>query len=238
MQIKKINQGCIATTKACPAPIEPQWFTHAYWQQREAITGSSRGRYITWFLQYEQQDWVLRHYYRGGLIEKLSKDAYLFTGYHKTRAVAELQLLEQLYDEGFPVPEPVAALVQRSGIHYRADILIKRIHGAQDLVAALMQPLSPDEWQSLGACIAQFHQRGVYHADLNAKNILLAEKQFYLIDFDRGTIKTPQAKWQQSNLDRLLRSFNKEKNKQPQLHFSAENWQDLLKGYRAQMARS
>jgi 3-deoxy-D-manno-octulosonic acid kinase len=56
-----------------------------------------------------------------------------------------------------------------------------------------------------------------------------------LIDFDRGELKTPSPQWQQSNLDRLLRSFNKEQGKLPNLAFTADNWSSLMQGYQATM---
>jgi len=58
-----------------------------------------------------------------------------------------------------------------------------------------------------------------------------AQERFYLIDFDRGELKTPNAQWQKANLDRLLRSFNKEQGKQPTLAFTPANWAALLEGY-------
>ena len=32
-----------------------------YWQDNNAIIGSAQGRGTTWFVQYQQQQWVLRH---------------------------------------------------------------------------------------------------------------------------------------------------------------------------------
>lgn len=238
MQLKPTDAGYIAFRHPSLKAITPDWFTFDYWQELGAVTGSSKGRYTTWFVKphplvsTENEEWVLRHYYRGGMMEKVSRDAYLYTGLKRCRAIAEFTLLERLFEEGFAVPEPVAAQIKRSGIHYRGDIIIKRIPGAQDLVAVLSKtPMSEAQWQALGASIAKFHRRGVYHADLNAKNILLADDTFTLIDFDRGEIRSPDSKWQQANLDRLLRSFKKEQGKLPSLHFTEENWQQLLIGY-------
>ncbi|WP_076413164.1 3-deoxy-D-manno-octulosonic acid kinase [Shewanella sp. UCD-KL12] len=235
MQIKHTPLGHIAFCPPTSDAITNEWFTVEHWQKLSAVTGSSKGRYTTWFVKpqsSEQSEWVLRHYYRGGLIEKISKDSYLYTGLKRTRAVAELALLEQLYSEGFNVPRPVAANVERCGVHYRADIIIERVEGAQDLVAKLSQePMSSTQWQDLGSCIAKFHQRGVYHADLNAKNILITDNKFYLIDFDRGELRQPSPKWQGANLERLLRSFRKELTKLPSLAFTESDWQELILGY-------
>ncbi|MCF1437353.1 MAG: 3-deoxy-D-manno-octulosonic acid kinase, partial [Shewanella sp.] len=196
------------------------------------------GRYTTWFVHYQptqaNEHWVLRHYWRGGLMAKLSKDTYLFTGLAYTRPTAELKLLNILYQEGFPVPRPIAACVQKRGLCYSGDILIERIEGARDLVAILTErKMSQQEWLSLGQCIARFHNRGVYHADLNAKNILLSPKGFHLIDFDRGAIRAVAHHWQAENLDRLHRSFKKEQGKCPHLAFTEADWMALLKGYNA-----
>lgn len=237
MKLKKTAIGNIAYCEQTPQDIEVSWFSVDVWREHSAVTGSSKGRYITWFVDASKlaatpQQWVLRHYYRGGLIEKISRDQYLFTGLSRTRAIAELALLENLYQQGFPVPKPIAANVERSGIWYRADLIIERVDGAEDLVARLSKAaMTTEQWQSLGLCIARFHNHGVYHADLNAKNILITAEKFYLIDFDRGEIRTPKADWQQSNIDRLLRSFRKELKKQPQLAFTELDWQHLHQAY-------
>ena len=232
MQLESTDNGVIAWCEPLAQQLTPAQFQADYWRPLDAIIGQSKGRYTTWFVEHEQQQWVLRHYWRGGLMEKFSRDAYVYTGMQRTRAIAELALLEKLYAEGLPVPRPIAANIERFGIWYRADLIIELIDGAKDLVAYLSANImTDDEWQQLGQLIATFHNRGVYHADLNAKNILLAKQQFYLIDFDRGEIKTAAKSWQQANLSRLLRSFNKEKAKLPSLHFNPENWQQLLNGY-------
>lgn len=244
IQIIKTAQGHMALCQDTPKDIAPAWFAVDFWRAKDAVVGSSKGRYTTWFVAFEHSHWVLRHYWRGGLMEKFSKDAYVYTGLENTRAMAELRLLNILYHEDFAVPKPIAANIVRDGLFYRADIIIERVEGAEDLVAKLSKGIiSTEQWQALGATIAQFHLRGVYHADLNAKNILfqpaqtapITPERFYLIDFDRGALKTPSPQWQQSNLDRLLRSFNKEQGKLPSLAFTADNWSSLMMGYQAAM---
>ncbi|ABV85439.1 3-deoxy-D-manno-octulosonic acid kinase [Shewanella pealeana] len=241
MKFKKTAKGSIAYCQYTPSSIEPNWFAADFWRQQSAITGSSKGRYTTWFVDANsvgkaQNQWVLRHYYRGGLIEKISRDQYLFTGLEKTRAVAELALLENLYQQGFAVPKPIAANVERSGLFYRADLIIERVEGAEDLVARLSKAAMTDaQWLVLGETIAEFHNHGVYHADLNAKNILICDDKFYLIDFDRGELRKPNSQWQQANMSRLLRSFRKELGKLPTLAFNDGNWQQLHQGYLAKL---
>lgn len=204
-----------------------------YWQKQEAITGTAQGRGTTYFIKYINDEWVLRHYYRGGLIGKLINDRYLFTGFNTTRAALEFNLLKTLSTLNLPAPKPIAYQVKKSGLSYRADILTARITDAQDLVASLTKRnIEEQTWYNIGRCIKNFHQHGIYHHDLNAHNILLdKDSKVWLIDFDRGEQRQPVKQWQQANLDRLLRSFNKEKNQLADFHWHTNDWQILLEGY-------
>lgn len=227
--------------------FDAKMLTADYWQAKGAITGTAQGRGTTWFIRYlannkeKEQHWVLRHYYRGGLIGKLIKDSYLFNGLHNSRAVQEFSLLKQLQQWQLPAPKPVACSIIRHGLFglfYQADLLSSRIENAQDLVAILSKKQISDHlWQKIGATIKRFHDHHVYHHDLNAHNILIDEQQaVYLIDFDRGEVrKTDKANkpchWKDSNMARLQRSFLKELQQLENFHFTDDNWQALRVGY-------
>jgi len=99
IQIIKTAQGHMALCQETPKDIAPTWFAVDFWRAKDAVVGSSKGRYTTWFVAFEHSHWVLRHYWRGGLMEKFSKDAYVYTGLENTRAMAELRLLNILYHE-------------------------------------------------------------------------------------------------------------------------------------------
>jgi 3-deoxy-D-manno-octulosonic acid kinase len=201
--------------------------------KRGSILGAAEGRGTTLFIQHNGMDMALRHYHRGGLAAKISVDQYIWTGLQRTRAWREWHLLAKLQQKGLPVPEPVAARVTRHGLFYQADIATLRIPQAQS-VAQLLQGKSLTEsvWHAMGQCIRQFHDHGVFHADLNANNILLDnEQKVYILDFDRGEFRRPGGKWQQANIDRLLRSFNKIKAHSETFYFSDSDWQALLNGY-------
>jgi 3-deoxy-D-manno-octulosonic acid kinase len=211
------------------------WFSPNYWREKNAIIGQSHGRGITYFIEHQGQQWVLRHYRRGGLIARLSDDHYLFTGVLRTRVWREFQLLKKMSELGLPVPRPIAGHIYRKGFSYQADILISKIPAATDLFHHLQQqPLLASQWQQIGALIARFHQAGIYHADLNIHNLLLDNQgEFYIIDFDRGEQRTPQQSWQQANLQRLLRSCRKEQQRVTQWHWQEADWQLLMDGYLA-----
>ncbi|MCH8501812.1 MAG: 3-deoxy-D-manno-octulosonic acid kinase [Aliidiomarina sp.] len=221
------------------------WFDPAYWQQKNAVVGTSHGRNTVYFVMANARHWVLRHYYRGGLPGKLWKDQFLYLGEARSRSFAEFQLLQHMRGLGLPVPTPVAAHVQRSGLYYRADLLIERIVNSQDLFKALQHAeLSDATWHRIGFTVAAFHRHHVFHSDLNCHNILLQtqneREQVHLIDFDRCRIRQPGA-WQQENLQRLQRSLIKERKTIQDEHGNAfyyhdSNWQMLLEGYREGMS--
>jgi len=210
-----------------------EMLSSSYWQQQEAITGSAQGRGTTWFIQHQKKHWVLRHYYRGGLIGKFNKDHYIFTSQASTRAAKEFALLSLMQTWKLPAPKPVAYRVIRNGLFYQADLLSSRIENAQDLVAVLTQQALSDElWFSIGETIKRFHEKGIYHHDLNAHNILVDDNnKVWLIDFDQGEQRKIQQSWQHSNMQRLLRSFRKEHNKLSTFSWLEENWNMLLEGY-------
>lgn len=210
-----------------------QMFTADFWQQQKAITGKAQGRGTTWFVEYNNQQWVLRHYYRGGLIGKLIKDSYFYQSMKHTRAAQEFSLLVKMQHYNLPAPQPIAYRVIKNGLFYQADLISQRIENSADLVAVLSQKsLSALQWQQIGATVRKFHQQGIYHHDLNAHNILIDhDDKVWLIDFDRGEQRKIANNWQQSNLARLKRSFLKELNKLVVFNWSEQNWDDFMLGY-------
>ena len=207
-------------------------FDLEYLTQKGSVDQPVGGRGTSYFHKIDGQDRVLRHYRRGGLIGKILHDQYFGVSLLRSRSWQEWQLLKLLYSEGFPVPRPVAAGVRRSFLFYRADLITVQIPNATTLTEALgAAGLSLDGWFSVGECIRSFHDRGVYHADLNAHNILLDNAgKVFLLDFDRGKIRS-DGPWKQSNLKRLQRSLSKLSSQNEFFAFSDNAWQSLQSGY-------
>ena len=135
-----------------------------------------------------EHEFVLRHYIRGGLPGRLVRDSYFWLGERQTRSFAEWYLLSKMQSLGLPVPRPAAARYRRSGPFYTADLLTVRIPDIRSLAERLArEPGDEKFWQNLGIELHRFHAAGVNHADLNAYNLQIGDKdKVFLLDFDRG----------------------------------------------------
>lgn len=231
-KIQKINKRwLIFDPDLMKSPCE-EYFSCAAMKEKDAVTGSAGGRGETCFYQAENSHWALRHYLRGGLVAKLLSDQYFGVRLKSTRAWKEWHLLNQMISLDLPVPRPVAASVIKKGLFYRADLVTEYIDNTQTLAEILGSDSLDDQlWFSIGSCIRQFHDKGVYHSDLNAKNIMLDQQQkIYLIDFDQCDIRAGND-WKNKNLLRLKRSLDKFSARESSFNYNEVNWQALLSGY-------
>jgi len=189
------------------------------------------GRGSVWYLKGPFGDGVLRHYRRGGLVGRLNRDRYFWHGEDRTRSFREFRLLHALRQRGLRVPNPLAAGYVREGMTYRADLLTALVPMTKTLAQRLAADFpSVSTWERLGATLGRFHAEGVFHADLNAHNVLLDQQQdAWLIDFDRGELRRPARAWQRANLQRLQRSLHK-LGADGDARFAAA-WDALVQGY-------
>lgn len=209
------------------------YFEPSYWQDMHAVEGHERGRGTTWFVRHNAHALVLRHYYRGGLISRFNRDRYVFSGLAKTRAIKEYELLKQLFDVGLPVPEPAGARIIRQGRHYSADLITRRINKAQDLLQILQAPASTKLIRDIAACVAQLHNFGVFHPDLNIQNILVdAQQKVWIIDFDQAKAIKLKTRHRMRMLERLERSFMKERARHG-IVWTEQNWNVFKEAYNA-----
>ena len=212
-------------------------FDPKYWQQQQAVIGQSQGRNTAWFVRYRNTDFVLRHYYRGGLVGKFIHDSFMLQPPLNSRAMQEFALLRHMRRCHLPVPKPLAARYAKRWLSYQSDLMIELIPGSKDIAKLLAEggSLTTQQWGQVGQLVARFHQQGIYHSDLNCHNILLDDTgTFWLIDFDKCAVK-PAGGWQQDNLDRLLRSLQKESRKADLFNWSMDLWSYVLNGYKQQL---
>jgi 3-deoxy-D-manno-octulosonic acid kinase len=233
--VKRVRvKGCPAHYLVCNRYLEAfrsEWFSPSYWgADLEPVAKGGRGS--AWFIDDGQRSWVLRQYLRGGFVARISANRFLFLGEQKVRSFEELKLLQELFDEGLPVPKPVAASYSRTGTSYSAYILINRIRDASTMGEQLFN-LEPTVWRTVGDVIRRFHDNGIYHADLNCFNILISPDAVHLIDFDkcrRYPASRENVPWKANNLERLKRSIDKIT--PPEMsQKTSMNWQQLLSAY-------
>ena len=208
-------------------------FDPHHWREQGCLVGEAEGRGSALFLETGYGPAVLRRYLRGGWAARFSRDRYVFTGYDRSRPLAEYLVLETLARAGLPVPAPLAAICARQGPFYTGWLMTARLLNVTPLADLLAEQAEDSTlWRSTGRCIRSFHEFGVIYADLNARNILVgSDRTIYLIDFDRARISKKSPGAFQANLRRLKRSLLK-------LWPAADAdrlegcWQQLQAGYR------
>lgn len=206
---------------------EPGWFSPAAWNGDARPVGHG-GRGGAWFIDAQDghpvRRAVLRQYLRGGLVAAFNRETHLWRGIGRVRSFEEFRLTRELHGRGLPVPQPLAAQYLRSGLGYRAAILLDRIEGVRSLGDRVGVAGEGAPWEEAGRLVARFHRAGLDHADLNAHNLLFdTTGQGWMIDFDRCSLRIPATAWREGNLSRLRRSLLKLRGERSE--------QDVLAGY-------
>jgi tRNA A-37 threonylcarbamoyl transferase component Bud32 len=135
-------------------------------------------------------------------------------------------ITEEIRSKGLLTARPLAALRHPAGaLFYRGELITQEIPESQDLASffAGHEGLASkgrstqrhEVARQAGRTVRLMHDLGVYHADLNLKNLLVrpvshARPTVYVIDFDRSRIRpslSPRARVR--NLLRLNRSVDK-----------------------------
>ena len=190
-------------------------------QSRQTTEMTSRlyGREPLRVLQLPNGESLLVRIYRhGGLLRAVTGRLFITW---PPRPFRELSITEEARRRGIPTIEVWGACVERVwGPVYRGCLLTRQLSGANDLWSVLnselLRSLGPNQvFRAVATSVRMLHQRGIYHRDLNLKNILVRPEpeavKSYLIDFDKARLFSMSlpAKMAQRNLDRLLRSARK-----------------------------
>lgn len=232
-QLRQDAKGAILFDATVSPQVDGAWFEADYWRKQHALSAQPGGRGGVAVIHTPAGECVLRHYRRGGMVARLMGDRYLWTGADRTRSFQEFRLLQTMARLPLPVPQVVAARYVRAGLYYRADLITQRLADTHTLTECLVQDrLDAELAQEVGALVARFHRAGVWHADLNAHNVLVAPSGLYLVDFDRGRMRAPGQGWRMANLQRLRRSlFKLGAAAQGEGVFDKEIWTPLMYGY-------
>jgi len=236
--VSKINQLSDKNTTWCfvsepTASYNKRLFDLQWLHQEGYVTGTpSGGRGNTFFLDVEGSALVLREYLRGGLVQHINPRLYCWRGLQHTRAFRELHMLSYCAAKGLPASLGYACKVERRGLFYTAWLITHKLQGSTmaDVLGTHDTRLADRDWQNVGKTIARFHNEGVWHADLNAHNILMDGDVVSLIDFDRARTVAPNSPKMKTNISRLHRSLLKEAGKGG-YDFNSQGWATLVQAY-------
>lgn len=203
----------------------------------ESIDGSVRineGRGQAVAFPLGSKSLILKHYRRGGLIQRISQDSYIWTGLSRTRAWREFDLLILMRQLELPVPQAYACRVEKHGPCYRARMLVELIGNNGSMLQRVREGHAAEiDWVETGRAIGTFGRHCIFHADLNASNILVdATNQLYLIDFDRGRCMKggKETLYRHHYENRMVQRLRHSLEKFP-LGFTSSMWRDFLSGY-------
>ena len=183
---------------------------------------------------------LIRSYRHGGLLRYVTGSVF-FTW--PPRPLRELGVTEELRQRGIRTVEVYGACVEPLvGPLYRGWLITRELKGSQDLWSAFQSGFVRElgvegVLQAVAQSLRSLHRKGVYHHDLNLKNILVRLEpegvKGYIIDFDKaklcfGNLPSGLAK---RNMDRLLRSVRKLDPDRE--YFSATDWHRFVEFYHA-----
>jgi 3-deoxy-D-manno-octulosonic acid kinase len=185
------------------------------WAEKQPHTGEMRGRGAVYaaLLPGTTVEVVVRRNSHGGLLRKVTGELFL----RPTRAAVELATSLRLAAAGIPTPEIIAyAEYPLLGLFARSDVMTRRLPAggdAPEMWQAAQGAAERDELlQAIAALLRSLAVAGAWHADLNLKNIYLADSAAgriaYLLDVDRVTFPGA-ADVATRNFSRLARSVRK-----------------------------
>jgi 3-deoxy-D-manno-octulosonic acid kinase len=181
---------------------------------------------------------LIRTYRHGGIFRHCSGG--IFCSW-PPRPFRELVITEEIRRRGIPTVETYGACIKQIwGPFYRGWLVTREITGAEDLWQAfksgLVQELGIERiLRAVAGSLRALHREGVYHADLNLKNILVGRDKEgvkgYIIDFDNAKLILGELppELARRNIIRLLRSVNKLDPERT--HFSPAYWDQFVSFY-------
>lgn len=180
---------------------------------------------------------VVRDYWHGGMFGKLLRDIF----WQGVRPIQELVICESASQKGIPTIEIVAIIKNRFlGPFYKSKLISREIKNSIDLMELLLRYDKNTFYARKRAIISkvahaikEMHDAGIYHADLNLKNILLQtvgrdEFVAYIIDLDKSKqcneLKPRSRIKNLMRLDRSLEKFKRNTSQKNHSHLSCARY--------------
>lgn len=191
-------------------------------------------------ISVEGERWAVRHYFRGGAVASLLGDRYLRLG--RPRPAAEAYWASLVTQRGIPTPPVLAGAIYPDGVFYRADLVTRYLPDSRDLATVLFDDPDPafpraEALEATGSLLVWSAEAGIYHPDVNAKNVLLQKREGelapHLLDLDRCQADVAGIGWiEDAMVARLKRSLRKlgQASGRP---LSEDDWEALAEGIHA-----
>lgn len=133
------------------------------------------------------------------------------------RPFREIAALDASRRRGVRTPAPVAGATYVSGLYYRCDLVTEVIPDVRTLAALLQEHDGTREWlrcmARAGDLIRSLASAGVYHVDLNARNVLMSDdsrEPAWVVDLDRARLLNGSSERIRERMElRLVRSITK-----------------------------
>lgn len=137
----------------------------------------------------ERGNIVVRRFRRGGAMRWLG-DVYFGA---RLRPLREFQVLLRARRRGLPVPEPIAAVVERRfGVAYRGRLFMTEVAGGRPLLEFLAQEPGAEVATLLARGLRTIHDHGLEHPDLSLGNVLVVTgpggPSIVFVDLDRARL--------------------------------------------------
>lgn len=147
------------------------------------------GRGSTRRIVTERGNVIVRRFRRGGWMCWLG-ETYFGA---RPRPLREFEVLLRARRRGLPVPEPIAAMVERRfGIAYRGRLFMAEVVGGRPLLEFLEAEPGAEAAPLLARGLRAIHDQGLRHPDLSLGNILVVSgpdgPSAVFIDLDRARL--------------------------------------------------
>ena len=147
----------------------------------------SRGS--TYRVSIAEHSLVVRKYYRGGLLRHFNKDLHFALGV-EPRPFREMDLLDNLVEEGFATTKPVFAAIRKvfAGSFYQGYLATKELENHSNFLSMIVHSKKKNDKLAHAAGLAadELLKQGVLHRDLHPGNVLVDNETggVAIIDFD------------------------------------------------------